>query len=150
MLMYTGLVHLHSALRYVVVILLIASIIQAFLRGYGNQPFTEGNRKLYLFTLISVHIQLIIGLILYFISPYVQLDNMAAAMKDPQLRFWTVEHIATNIIGIILITIGYSSAKRATTDKAKHTRTAWFYLIGFVLIMTAIPWPWNRISRGWF
>lgn len=148
--MYTGLVHLHSTLRYVVVILLIVSIVQAFLRGYGNQPFTDGNRKLYLFTLISVHIQLIIGLALYFISPYVQLDNMAAVMKDPQLRFWAVEHIATNIIGIILITIGYSSAKRATTDKAKHTRTAIFYLIGFILIMTAIPWPWSRVARGWF
>ena len=148
--MYTGLLHLHSTLRYVVVILLVASIVQAFLRSYRDQPFTEGNRKLYLFTLISVHLQLIIGLVLYFISPYVQLGDMAAAMKDPQLRFWTVEHIATNIVGIILITIGYSSAKRATTDKSKHTRTAIFYLIGFILIMTAIPWPGNRISRGWF
>lgn len=148
--MYTGLVHLHSAWRYVVVLLLIASIVKAFVQWFGNHTFTPADKKLYLFTLIAVHVQLIFGLILYFISPYVQLGDMAEVMKNPELRYWTVEHISTNIIGIILITIGYSSAKRATTDKAKHTRTAVFYLIGFILIMVAVPWPWSRVDRGWF
>lgn len=150
--MYIGLLHLHSALRYVVVILLIVAILKAFAGWFGNKSYTEGDRKLALFTMISVHLQLVIGLILYFISPVVQsaLADMGAAMKDTQLRFWAVEHIATNIIGIILITIGYSTAKRASTDKAKFTRTAIFYLIGFILIMSAIPWPWSRVDRGWF
>jgi hypothetical protein len=150
--MYIGLLHLHSALRYVVVILLIVAILKAFAGWFGNKSYTEGDRKLALFTMISVHLQLVIGLILYFISPVVQsaLTDMGAAMKDTQLRFWAIEHIATNIIGIILITIGYSTAKRASTDKAKFTRTAIFYLIGFILIMSAIPWPWSRVDRGWF
>lgn len=148
--MYNGLVHLHSAWRYVVVLLLIVSIIKAFSQWFGGNAFTPTDKKIYLFTLISVHIQLLVGLVLYFISPYVQLGDMAAAMKDAQLRFWTVEHIATNIIGIILITIGYSTAKRVTADKAKFTRIAVFYLIGFILIMSAVPWPWSRVARGWF
>ena len=150
--MYTGLLHLHSALRYVVVLLLIVAIAKAFLGWFGNKTYSESDRKLALFTMISVHLQLVIGLILYFISPVVQsaLADMGAAMKDTELRFWAVEHIATNIVGIILITIGYSTAKRAATDKAKFMRTALFYLIGFVLIMSAIPWPWSRVARGWF
>lgn len=150
--MYIGLLHLHSALRYVVVILLIAAILKAFAGWFGNKYYTETDRKLALFTMVSVHLQLVIGLILYFISPVVQsaLADMGAAMKDTQLRFWAVEHIATNIIGIVLITVGYSTAKRAATDKAKFTRMAVFYLIGFVLIMSAIPWPWSRVARGWF
>ncbi len=150
--MYTGLLHLHSALRYIVLILLIAAIVQAFAGWFGNKTFTASDKKLALFTLISVHIQLLIGIILYFISPVVQsaLADMGAAMRDTQLRFWAVEHIATNIIAIALITIGYSSAKRAYQDKAKFTRIALFYLIGFVLIMSAIPWPFNRVARGWF
>ena len=148
--MYNGLVHLHSAWRYVVVILLVVSIIKAFSQWFSGNAFTPTDKKIYLFTLISVHIQLLVGLVLYFISPYVQLGDMAAAMKDPQLRFWTVEHITTNIIGIILITIGYATAKRVAADKAKFTRIAVFYLIGFILIMSAIPWPWSRVARGWF
>ncbi|MEM9673547.1 MAG: cytochrome B [Bacteroidota bacterium] len=150
--MYIGLIHLHSALRYVVVLLLIVAVLKAFAGWFSNKSYTEGDRKLALFTMISVHLQLVIGLILYFISPVVQsaLADMGAAMKDTELRFWAVEHIATNIIGIILITIGYSTAKRASVDKAKFMRTAIFYLIGFVLIMSAIPWPGSRVDRGWF
>ena len=148
--MYNGLLHAHSGLRYVVIILLLITIIQAFSGWFGQKSFTESNRKLSLFTLISVHLQLVIGLILYFISPYVQLGDMASVMKNSELRFWTVEHITTMIIGITLITIGYSTAKRAATDKAKFTRIALFYLIGFVLIISMIPWPWSRVARGWF
>lgn len=150
--MYIGLLHLHSALRYIVLILLIVAIIQAFSGWFGNKTFTPSHRKLSLFTLIAVHTQLLIGLILYFISPTVKsaLANMGEAMGDPVLRFWAVEHIATNIIAIVLITLGYSTAKRATMDKAKFTRIALFYLIGFVLIMAAIPWPFSRVDRGWF
>ena len=148
--MYTGLVHLHSAWRYVVVLLLVVSIIKAFAQWFGNNPFTPADKKIFLFAMISVHIQLLIGIVLYFISPYVQLSDMAATMKDPTLRYWTVEHMSTNIVGIILITVGYSTAKRAATDKAKFMRTALFYLAGFVLIMVAVPWPWSRMSRGWF
>lgn len=148
--MYTGLVHLHSAWRYVVVLLLIISIVKAFAQWFGSNPFTSADKKTFLFAMISVHIQLVIGLILYFISPYVQFGDMATVMKTPELRYWTVEHIATNIIGIILITVGYSTAKRAVTDKAKFMRTALFYLIGFIFIMVAVPWPWSRVDRGWF
>lgn len=150
--MYTGLLHLHSALRYIVVILLVIAIIKAFTGWFGQKPFTEGDRKLGLFTLISVHVQLLIGLILYFVSPVVQsaLSDMGSAMKNPELRFWAVEHIATIIIGIVLITVGYSTAKRATSDLVKFKRIALFYLIGFVLIMTAIPWPFSGVPRPWF
>lgn len=150
--MYIGLLHLHSFLRYLVLILLVIAIIQAFSGWFGNKSFTSSNRKLSLFTLIAVHIQLLLGLVLYFISPTVNsaLADMGEAMGDKVLRFWAVEHIATNLIAIVLITIGYSSAKRATTDKDKFTRIALFYLIGFILIMTAIPWPFSRVDRGWF
>lgn len=150
--MYIGLLHLHSALRYIVLILLIIAIIQAFSGWFGNKTFTSFNKRLNLFTLIAVHTQFIVGLVLYFISPMVNsaLANMGEAMGDTELRFWAVEHIATNLIAIVLITIGYSTAKRASTDKAKFTRIALYYLIGFILIMTAIPWPFNRVDRGWF
>ncbi len=151
--MYTGLLHAHSGLRYIVIALLLIAIGQAFVGWFGaNKSFTESNRKIALFALISVHVQLVIGLILYFISPVVEgaLSDMSAAMQDPVLRFWAVEHITTMIVSILLITIGYSTAKRAATDKAKFTRIALFYLIGFVLIISTIPWPYGRVARDWF
>lgn len=150
--MLQGLLHTHSLLRYILLIFILIAIIKAFSGWMGKKPYLPGDKKVALFTLISAHLQLVIGLILYFVSPTVKvgLSNMGAAMKDPSLRFWAVEHIAMMIIAIILITIGYSAAKRAASDEAKHKKIAIFFLLGLILIFIAIPWPWSAISRGWF
>jgi hypothetical protein len=117
----------------------------------GKKQYLPGDKKVALFTLIAAHLQLVVGLILYFVSPIVQtgLADMGAAMKDPGLRFWSVEHISMMLIAIILITVGFSSAKRGKDDETKHKRIAIFYLLALIVIFMAIPWPWSAISRGW-
>ena len=150
--MYTGLLHLHSALRYVVLILLIIAVIRALIGWRGSKPFKSSDKKLYLFTLIFTHIQLLIGLVLYFISPIVDqaYADFGAAMKNSVLRFWAVEHFTVMLVAIILITIGYSSSKKAVEDTKKHMRIGLFYLIGLILILISIPWPFSSVARPWF
>lgn len=130
--MYTGLLHLHSTLRYVVLILILISIVQAFTAG--NKPYSNTNKKINLFALISSHLQLVIGLVLYFISPTVDFSRMS----EPTFRYWNVEHITMMIIGIALVTIGYARAKRATFAKAKHKSIAIFYTLAVVIILVSI------------
>lgn len=150
--MYIGLLHLHSALRYVVLVLLIIAVIKAWMNWQGKKEFEPGDKKIYLFTLIAAHIQLLVGLILYFVSPIVDqvFVDFGAAMKDAMLRFWGVEHFSMMLIAIILITIGYSSSKRTVDAIAKHKKIAIFYLIGLALILFAIPWPFSNVPRPWF
>jgi hypothetical protein len=150
--MYIGLLHLHSALRYVVLILLIIAVIKAIIAWQSKSSFKPADKKLYLFALIFTHIQLVIGLILYFISPIVDqaYADFGAAMKNPELRFWAVEHFTVMLVAIILITIGYSSAKRTTEEVKKHMKVGIFYLIGLVLILISIPWPFSSVARPWF
>lgn len=149
--MLTGILHIHSLLRYVLLILLLVSIVKSFSGWLGKKQYLSGDKKVALFTLISAHLQLVIGLILYFISPNVKvgLADMGAAMKDPALRFWAVEHISMMLIAIILITLGYSLAKRGKNDTAKHKRVAIFFLLALIVILLAIPWPWSAVARGW-
>ncbi len=150
--MYTGLLHLHSSLRYVLLIVIIAAIIKGFDGWLNKKEFTGTDNKLGLFTLIFAHTQLLVGLILYFISPIVQsaLSDMGGAMKDTTLRFWAVEHISLMIIAIVLITIGRVSSKKAATAVQKHKKAAIFFLIGLILILISIPWPFSRVARPWF
>jgi hypothetical protein len=150
--MYIGLLHLHSALRYVVLILLIIAVIKALIAWRSKKNFASSDKKLYLFTLVAVHIQLLIGLVLYFVSPIVDqaYADFGAAMKNPALRFWAVEHFTVMLVAIILITIGYSSSKKATQDVTKHMRVGLFYLIGLALILISIPWPFSSVPRPWF
>ena len=150
--MYTGLNHLHSALRYVILALLIITIIKAFIGWFGKKEYTAGDNKLSLFTFISAHTQLLIGLILYGMSDMISgmLTKMPEAMKDPIMRFWTVEHALSMVIAIAIITLGRIMSKKATTDTAKHRRIAVYYLLALVLIFSAIPWPFSAVARPWF
>lgn len=149
--MLTGLLHTHSLLRYILLIFILISILKAFSGWFGKKSYLPGDKKVALFTLISAHLQLVVGLILYFVSPTVKigLEDMGAAMKDPGLRFWSVEHISMMLIAIVLITVGYSTAKRGKDDEAKHKKIAIFFLLALIVIFLAIPWPWSAISRGW-
>ncbi|MCK8490756.1 MULTISPECIES: cytochrome B [Spirosoma] len=140
--MYTGLLHAHSGLRWIALVLLVASVLSAL----AKSDYTDGNRKLYLFTLISAHLQLVIGLLLYFISPKVNFNEIS----DKLYRFYTVEHITGMLIAIILITIGYSRSKRATNAASKQRLIAIFYGLGLLLILAMIPWPFRIPGAGWF
>lgn len=144
--MYSGLVHAHSGLRWVALLLLVAAVVVAIGKWQGRSGYTDGNRKLYLFTLIAVHTQLLIGLILYFISPKVNFN----LLSDKLYRFYTVEHTAGMLIAIILVTIGYSRSKRATDAVTKQRLVGIFYGIGLLLILSSIPWPFRHLGAGWY
>jgi hypothetical protein len=135
---YLILKYFHSGWRYVVLALVLIAIISAFAGWFGKNNYTNGNRKLNLFAMISMHIQLLIGLVLYFMSPKVNLGDFGGAMKDSVSRYWTVEHALMMIIAIILITIGHSKSKKAISGANKHKNVAIFYTISFLIVLGAI------------
>jgi hypothetical protein len=127
---------LHSGFRYIVFILLLIAIIQSLLGWINRKPYTETNRKINLFTLISAHTQLLIGIVLYFLSPYVQFNS--DTMKNDTTRYYTAEHWVMMLIAIILITVGYSRSKKIIMPESKHRTVAIFDLIAFLIIIGAI------------
>lgn len=145
--MYNGLLHAHSGLRWVVLILLIAAIFNAFSKKKSG-AWTAKDKKITLFAMVFTHIQLVLGLVLYFISDKVQF--VEGFMKNPVYRFYAIEHISLMLIAIALITVGYSKAKRAASDAKKFSSVATFYLIGLILILASIPWPFRNLGAGWF
>jgi cytochrome bd-type quinol oxidase subunit 2 len=127
---------LHSGFRYIIFVLLVLAIIQALLGWLGKKPYTEVNRKVNLFTLIAAHTQLLIGIVLYFLSPFVQFNS--GTMKDPVSRYFTVEHWVMMVIAIALITIGYSKSKKIIMPESKHKTVFIFYIIALFIIIGAI------------
>lgn len=144
--MYSGLVHAHSGLRWIALVLLVVASLTAISKWLGRSGYTDGNRKLYLFTLIFVHLQLVIGLILYFISPKVNFNMLS----EKVYRFYTVEHITGMLIAIALVTVGYSLSKRASDTTKKQRLIGIFYGIGLLLILASIPWPGRVPGVGWY
>ena len=146
--MFNILKHAHSGWRWVVLALLIYAIFNAFTKWRSGQSFEDKDRKTNLFAMVSVHIQLLLGFVLYFMSPSVQFSS--ATMKDSMLRFFTVEHLVMMLIAVILITIGNSMSKKALEDTIKFKKTCTYYLIGLIIILAGIPWPFRGFGNGWF
>lgn len=138
--MYTGLVHLHSALAYLVLLGLIVCIVYASVGALSGRIFTDKDRKFGLIGLIPTHLQFLVALILYFVSPLGFSNLSGETMGDSVARLYAVEHPLINLIAVILITIGYSRVKKLAESKSKFRSIYMFYAIGFVLILSRIPW----------
>lgn len=142
------LVQIHSFLRWIVLILLLAAIIKSLSGMISKRAYSPSDNKISLFLLISTHTQLLVGLALYFISPWVQFSG--EAMKAPEVRFFTMEHLVMMLAAVALITIGRVSSKKAATDDAKFKKAFTFFLIALIVIFAAIPWPFMPVHRPWF
>lgn len=138
--MYTGLQHLHSGFAYLVLGALFIVFFYVLVNFFQDKPFTEKVRKASLVGLIVSHLQLLIGLILYFISPRGLSNFSGEAMGDAMSRLYMLEHPLTMIIAIVLITIGYSKAKSGTDDTSRYKKILIFYGLGLVLMLIRIPW----------
>lgn len=141
--MNTGILHLHNALRWVILITLLISIYKL----YTKQDALKTSKLL----LITSHTTLLIGLYQYFTGAVgfkmIQSAGMGATMKNAATRFWAVEHIFSMILAIVLITIGHISYKKAQNSN----RAKLLYVIALLLIMLAMPWPFKEgVGRPWF
>lgn len=146
---------LHSILRWLVLLTALYAIMKAFMGMQQNSTFTKSDNAAGIIFTSAIDIQLIFGLVLYFTSALgyknIQANGMSYVMKDGFARFFAVEHISMMIIAMVIIHIGRSKSKKASTDTAKHKAAFWNYLIGLLLILAAIPWPFRKgfEAMGW-
>ncbi|WP_278034595.1 hypothetical protein [Flavobacterium nitratireducens] len=136
--MYAFIQKFHSGWAYLALLLLVIAVVNALIGFTSTKEFTAKDRKIAIFGLIGTHTQLLIGLILYFVSP-LGLDSFGQ-MSDKMLRLTSLEHPLINLIAITLITIGWSKHKKLTTSKSKFKTFSIFYGLGLVLILSRIPW----------
>lgn len=145
---------IHSLLRWAIVLTGIWAVIRALKGVSGKTPYTGADNKAGLFFMISLDIQLLVGLILYFVTSDLGLKafttNGAAVMSNSGLRFFAVEHALAGVVGIALVHIGRAKVKRATLDAQKHKTSLIFFLLALIIIAARVPWPFMpTVGRGW-
>ncbi len=150
--MYNLLLILHSVVRWVVVIAAILAV-GAALRGWlGRREWSRLDDRLGLLFTIALDIQVLLGIILYIVSPLIQdvLANFGAAMEEPQLRYFAVTHAVLMIGAAVLVHVGRALVKRQEDSAARHKRAAIFYGLATVVMLVAIPWPFiASYARPW-
>nr|WP_321233664.1 hypothetical protein [uncultured Psychroserpens sp.] len=140
--MYETVKILHSYWAYLVVIMLVLATFNALIKFFGDKEFQAVDFRISLFTLIVMHIQLLIGLVLYFTSPFglKNIQNNGMGGLDSFSRLLAVEHPFVGILAVAMITIGYSKHKKKLTSKPKFKMLAIFYTLGLLLVISRIPW----------
>lgn len=143
----------HSWNRWIILLAGLAVIILAIKGIAGKAHFASVHRKSSLIFISSLHLQLLIGLLLYFVlSPFTTqaLSDFGAAMKDSTLRYWAVEHSVVNILAIAIAQVGSILAKRKSNDRAKLKTTLIWTAIAYILILAMIPMGMMGEARPWF
>jgi len=152
--MYNGLLHLHSVLRWIILILLLV----AFYKNFADRKaaFTAAHQKFGLILMICADLLLLVGLYQWFAGNWglksIRANGFSAVMKDSGLRFFAIEHTTGMLIAIILIHLGYSFGKKPVPDAQKHKRILLYYGLALLIILISIPWPFRAVGAGrhWF
>ncbi|MBV7269634.1 hypothetical protein [Winogradskyella luteola] len=135
---------LHSGWAYLVLLVLVIATFNALFKFFGNKEYGALDFRFSLFALITMHIQLLLGIILFFSKDYFstisEVGGMGEVMKNSALRNLIVEHPLTMIIAVALVTIGYSKHKKKLVSKPKFKVVAIFYTLALVLVLAKIPW----------
>ncbi len=148
---YTIVLSLHNLVRWIVIILAVLALVRAFSGLLRNREWTDTDRKTGVFFSSALDVQLLLGLLLYFfLSPLTKtvLSNFGAAMNNPEIRFFSLEHLLYMLAAIILVHVGSVISRRANPDAAKFRYAAIFYTLAVVIILIAIPWSRPLIRLG--
>lgn len=141
--MLKGLVHAHSGLRWVVLGLLLYVIYNAYRVWKSGEGYSAKDLKMNTYAVVATHFQIILGVVLYFMSPRVTFAE--GWMKNAVSRFFGMEHMVMMLLAAILITIGSVRAKKVGAKSA-----FWFFLIALLVLLAGIPWPFRGMGTNWF
>lgn len=146
--MHSTLLVIHSILRWLIFLPLILIVFKAWAGWFGNVKYTKMDKSLQSATVGFIHLQLILGLVLYFISPTVQslFENFGEMVKNKDVRYFAMEHTLMMIIATVLATIGSAKAKKKLVDKDKFRVLAIWFTIVLIFIFIMIPWDFISFS----
>jgi hypothetical protein len=147
--MYSTLIFLHSFTRWLVVISLVYAIYRAYSGLKLQKSFSKTDHSIRHWTATIAHTQLIIGILLYTQSPSIKYfwKHTKDALQNWDVTFYSLIHAFIMLLAIVILTIGSAKAKRMQTDSEKFKTMLTWFLIAFILIFCAIPWPFSPLSN---
>ena len=146
--MYSTLLSLHSAFRWLVLVSLVWAICRAWSGFVSRTTFTPSDNLLRHWTATIAHIQLVIGMLLYTQSALVKVYwTKQTTEQNTGLTFFAVVHLLSMLAAIAIITIGSASAKRKQTAQEKYFTMGIYFSMALLLILVAVPWPFSPFAN---
>jgi hypothetical protein len=146
---YPRLLAFHGLLRWFVLAAAVAATVAAISGWKGPKPASGMLLRFGIIFVVAMDLEFLLGLLLYFGAsplPKMAFQNMAAAMKDHELRFFAVEHTTYMFFALILAHVGAALSRKGKTDLAKYRGAAICYSLSLLLMLAGIPW-WRPLLR---
>ena len=150
--MYDALIAAHSWIRWAVLLLGIYAFVRSAASRFTRRPWTPADDAAGRWFVISVDLQVLVGLLLYFFFSSFTMSawrDMAGAMADDVIRFWAVEHTIGMLVATAFVHVGRVKVRKAADSPRKHFLAAIFFGLALVLMLVSIPWPFGSIDRPW-
>lgn len=142
--LYPILLSFHNIIRWAVVILGLLALVRSYMGWFGKRQYTETDRKTGVFYLVALDIQLLLGLILYFISPITKqvFANFSLLFSDPgsQTTFFGMEHVFAMILAVVFAHVGSILSRKPRQGNGQFRRAAIWYTLSFLLVLVGMPW----------
>jgi hypothetical protein len=148
--MYNAVLIVHSWFRWIALILGVMATYAAFTDRSAGQPTTD---RWSLFFMMALDIQMLLGLLLYLVlSPFTAaaLNDFGAAMRNPALRYWAVEHVSLMLVAVVIVHVGRVLARTARTPQSRRTRQIVCFSLATIAMIAATPWPGMANGRPLF
>lgn len=141
----------HSILRYLVLLFGIYAITKSYRGMKKGQDYTKTHNLSAVLFVATMHLQVLIGLAMYFMKGWHERIGTAFAnMGDTLVRFFAVEHIFGMLVAAVLIQMGRTKSKKATETSEKHRIAFRYFVIAMIIILVTIPWPFREVlNKTW-
>lgn len=147
--MYAIIKDIHNILRWAVLLIGVWAVGRAWLGLFLRRAWNKWDRRAGVFFSSALDLQLLFGVILYILSPLIQLafQDFGGAMRAAGLRFFAVEHVVFTLLAVVLAHLGSLSTRQAPTTRTRFARAAILYTLALALLLLGIPWPWLDVGR---
>ena len=116
-------------------------VIYRFVAGWllrkEKNPLDEKIAATYV---LFLHLQFVIGVILYFFLSPLTTALSSEWIKSPIYRFYNLEHPLLMFLGIAIAQWGRSVSKRAKNAHKGFRIGAIAYILSMILLLVGIPW----------
>lgn len=151
--MYQAVLTLHSWMRWLILVAGIILVVRGWIGWQKARPWTDLEERLARLFPILVDVQLLLGLLLFFVlSPNTSgiLSRGMAALSNDHARFWAMEHVVPMLAAFVLVHVGQVFIRRSENTTAKHRWAAIVFGLAMLIILLSIPWPFTPNGRPLF
>ncbi len=134
---------IHQYLSWALLLTALIALLRAWTRWILKKRWSAGDMFAGNLLTILVDLQLVAGILLYAaLSPITRqaFNDFGAAMQNPDIRFYAVEHIVVMVTALVFIHFGRNGSRKAQFKARKHKLAAIWYTLAVALMATRIPW----------